>query len=137
MEYYKFHKDIPRLFMLPETVVLNAFHDKKRRYDYYRIAQLIEEENEKNPNRPPKGIVGEKPPLRTNESSGQRSDDEEDEEQPKNTEGAVIADNLLEDISSFNFKSVQSQQDEGKNHDRHRNPEDYEAKAAGLDVEVD
>jgi len=38
MEYYKFHKDIPRLFMLPETVVLNAFHDKKRRYDYYRIA---------------------------------------------------------------------------------------------------
>lgn len=37
-EYYKFHKDIPRLFMLPETCILNNFHDKKRRFDYYKIA---------------------------------------------------------------------------------------------------
>ena len=38
MEYYKFHRDNPRLFMLPETIVLDEFHTKKRRYDYYRIA---------------------------------------------------------------------------------------------------
>jgi len=37
-EYYKFHKDIPRLFMLPETIVLTNYHDKKRLIDYYRIA---------------------------------------------------------------------------------------------------
>jgi len=41
-EYYKFHHDIPRLFMIPTTIVLNNFHDKKRRIEYYRIAQLIE-----------------------------------------------------------------------------------------------
>lgn len=67
-EYYKFHQDIPRMFCLPETNILNNFHDKKRRIEYYRIAKLIEKENKKNPNRPPKGIVGDKPGLKTNES---------------------------------------------------------------------
>lgn len=33
-EYYKFHKDISRLFMLPTTNILNKFHDKKRRIYY-------------------------------------------------------------------------------------------------------
>ena len=37
-EYYKFHQDIPRLFMLPTTNVLNNYHDKKRRIEYFRIA---------------------------------------------------------------------------------------------------
>lgn len=48
-EYYKFHKDIPRLFMLPTTLILNNYHNKRRKYDYYRIAKLIEEENKMNP----------------------------------------------------------------------------------------
>lgn len=60
-EYYKFHKDIPRLFMLCESIIMNNFHDKKRRIEYYKIAQLIEDENKKHPERPPKGIVGDKP----------------------------------------------------------------------------
>ena len=30
-EYYKFHDDVTRLFMLPITLMLNKFHDKKRR----------------------------------------------------------------------------------------------------------
>ena len=64
-EYYKYHNDIPRMFMLPETNVLNNFHDKKRRIEYYRIAKLIEQENNKNPDKPPKGIVGDKPENKT------------------------------------------------------------------------
>ena len=33
-EYYKYHKDIPRLFMQPTTFVLNKYHDKKRKLIY-------------------------------------------------------------------------------------------------------
>lgn len=29
-EYYKYHREVPRLFMLPEIKVVNKFHDKKR-----------------------------------------------------------------------------------------------------------
>lgn len=44
-EYYKFHRDIPRLFMLPETYMVNYFYEKKRKLDYFRIAMIIEHEN--------------------------------------------------------------------------------------------
>lgn len=44
-EYYKFHQDIPRLFMMPTTHFLNNFHDKKRRIEYFRIAQIIDKDN--------------------------------------------------------------------------------------------
>lgn len=47
--------------MEPTCTVLNKYYDKKRKFEYYRIAKIIEDENRKNPNRPPKGIVGEKP----------------------------------------------------------------------------
>jgi len=30
-EYYKFHNDVPRMFMLPLITSLNKFHDKKRK----------------------------------------------------------------------------------------------------------
>ncbi|CAD8122540.1 unnamed protein product [Paramecium sonneborni] len=60
-EYYKFHNDIPRLFMLPAIIPLNYYHDKKRRLEYFRIAKLIAQENKNNPDKPPKGIVGDSP----------------------------------------------------------------------------
>ncbi|KAM3128369.1 hypothetical protein pb186bvf_019497 [Paramecium bursaria] len=60
-EYYKYHNDIPRMFMLPAVVSLNYYHDKKRRIEYYRIARMIDEENRNNPDKPPKGIVGDSP----------------------------------------------------------------------------
>ncbi|CAD8100966.1 unnamed protein product [Paramecium primaurelia] len=60
-EYYKFHNDIPRLFMMPAIISLNYYHDKKRRLEYYRIAKLIQNENKNNPDKPPKGIVGDSP----------------------------------------------------------------------------
>jgi len=45
-EYYKYHKDIPRLFMLPTTNIVNKYHDNKRRIEYIRITRLIKEEND-------------------------------------------------------------------------------------------
>lgn len=43
-EYYKFHKDIPRLFMLPICDSLNKYHDKKRRIEYFRIKKMLRDE---------------------------------------------------------------------------------------------
>ena len=43
-EYYKFHKDIPRLFMIPICDSLNKYHDKKRRIEYFRIKKMLREE---------------------------------------------------------------------------------------------
>lgn len=41
--------------------VMNNYHDKKRRIEYYKIVKIIEEENRKNPQKPKKAIVGDKP----------------------------------------------------------------------------
>jgi hypothetical protein len=46
-EYYKFHKDIPRVFALPTSNFLNKFHDKKRKIEYQRIKLLLFEEAQK------------------------------------------------------------------------------------------
>ena len=43
-EYYKYHKDIPRLFMIPITITLNKYLDKKRRMDYVKITKMLKEE---------------------------------------------------------------------------------------------
>lgn len=47
--------------MEPIITLLIKYYDKKRRYEYYRIARIIEEENNRNPNGPPKCIIGERP----------------------------------------------------------------------------
>ena len=54
----QFHRDVPRLFIEPQTTIINKYLDKRRKLDYYRIVRIIEEENKLNPSRPPKGIVG-------------------------------------------------------------------------------
>ena len=46
-EYYKFHRDIPRLFMLPTTKTMNKYHDKKRRVEYQRITRMLKEEEDR------------------------------------------------------------------------------------------
>jgi hypothetical protein len=46
-EYYKFHRDIPRVFALPTCNILNKFHDKKRKIEYQRIKFLLVEEAQK------------------------------------------------------------------------------------------
>jgi len=54
--------------MLPSAPVMEHMHIKKRKIEFYRIAKLFEEENKKNPTKPPKGIVGDVPAPGTEES---------------------------------------------------------------------
>ncbi|CAD8202137.1 unnamed protein product [Paramecium octaurelia] len=94
-EYYKFHTDIARLYMEPIATLLNKYYDKKRKYEYYRIAHLIEEENKKNPNRPPKGIVGERP-------SPANSQETQKEEESPTTAKRIRNIQILKDLSWLN-----------------------------------
>lgn len=47
VEYYKYHKDIPRSFMMPESDVVNGkphysdYHDKMRKVNYYKIKRFL------------------------------------------------------------------------------------------------
>lgn len=45
-EYYKFHKDVPRIFMYSIAKIMNNYHDKKRKIEYVRITKIIKEKNE-------------------------------------------------------------------------------------------
>ncbi|CAD8105711.1 unnamed protein product [Paramecium primaurelia] len=102
-EYYKFHTDIARLFMEPIATLLNKYYDKKRKYEYYRIARLIEEENKKNPNRPPKGIVGEQP------SPANSQETQKEEESPTATK-RIRNIQILKDLSWLNKSRLLNKQ---------------------------
>ncbi len=47
-EYYKYHKDIPRMFMVPVCNMMNKFHDKKRRIEYAKIKKMLNLETSSN-----------------------------------------------------------------------------------------
>ncbi|CAD8121622.1 unnamed protein product [Paramecium sonneborni] len=102
-EYYKFHTDIARLFMEPIAILLNKYYDKKRKYEYYRISRLIEEENKKNPNKPPKGIVGERP------SPANSQETQKEEESPTETR-RIRNIQILKDLSWLNKSRLQNKQ---------------------------
>jgi hypothetical protein len=40
-EYYKYHHDVPRLFMLPTSLTVSKYHDRKRRVEYVRITKML------------------------------------------------------------------------------------------------
>jgi hypothetical protein len=40
-EYYKYHKDISRLFMIPQSKTMNKYHDKIRKIEYRRITKML------------------------------------------------------------------------------------------------
>lgn len=42
-EYYKFHNEIPRIFIKEVCDIMNRYHDKKRKIDYYRIKKILRE----------------------------------------------------------------------------------------------
>lgn len=44
-EYYKYHEDVPRLFMMPVASVVHNYYDKKRRINYIKITRMLREEN--------------------------------------------------------------------------------------------
>ncbi|CAD8143340.1 unnamed protein product [Paramecium pentaurelia] len=61
-EFYKYHNDLPRFTVHKNIIIiLNLYYDKKRKFEYYKIQRQIEYENRNNPNKTPKGIVGDKP----------------------------------------------------------------------------
>ena len=43
-EYYKYHNDIPRLYMIPECRAFNEYHNNKRKYNYKIIKKLIRDD---------------------------------------------------------------------------------------------
>lgn len=61
-EYYKYHKEVPRLFMLPISHTMNNFHDKKRRIEYFKIKKMLNQQN--------KGVI-------TNNQQNERESTEE------------------------------------------------------------
>ena len=40
-EYYKFHEDVPRFFILPVAQVVYNYYDKKRRINYIRVTRML------------------------------------------------------------------------------------------------
>lgn len=44
-EYYKYHKEVPRMFMVPVSNLMNNYHDKKRRIEYFKIKKMLNEQN--------------------------------------------------------------------------------------------
>ena len=40
-EYYKFHEDVPRFFIMPIAHVVYNFYDKKRRINYIKITRML------------------------------------------------------------------------------------------------
>ncbi len=43
-EYYKYHNEIPRFFQKPHNHILNKFYDKKRRINYYKIKNILNQQ---------------------------------------------------------------------------------------------
>lgn len=66
-EYYKYHKDIPRLFMQSVGHIMNRFHDKRRRIEYHRIKKMLNLE------------TSSKESVETEEYSNSDGGDEDDE----------------------------------------------------------
>jgi len=65
-EYYKFHWDIPRLFMVPITEVINRYHDRKRRLQYIKVTKMLKDQKEaQNP-----------PPAKPNNDNKPKQDDQ-------------------------------------------------------------
>jgi hypothetical protein len=40
-EYYKYHKDVARIFKQPVCHIMNRFHDKKRHLEYLRLKKVL------------------------------------------------------------------------------------------------
>ncbi|CAD8137419.1 unnamed protein product [Paramecium octaurelia] len=98
VEFYKFHKDIPRWAVNEQIVfILNEFYNQRRKLEYYKIQHIIEQENQLNPNRTPKGIVGEQP--------------QESSSSPKSSqESGVVVGNVLDELATELKQRTQTQQ---------------------------
>jgi hypothetical protein len=43
-EYYKFHRDVPRLFELDVFKILGKYYDRLRHFDYKKIKMVLKDE---------------------------------------------------------------------------------------------
>ena len=43
-EYYKFHNDVPRLFMYSVAEIIHNYYDKKRRLNYIKVTKMLKGE---------------------------------------------------------------------------------------------
>ena len=87
-EYYKYHKEVPRLFMQPASGTINHFHDKKRRIDYYKIKRMLAEQK--------KGVI-----VTGNKDDAEifnESDDSERPEHSKDNKGEFFEKKLISHI---------------------------------------
>ncbi|CAD8144647.1 unnamed protein product [Paramecium pentaurelia] len=100
VEFYRFHKDIPRWAVNEQIVsILNEFYNQRRKLEYYKIQYIIEQENQQNPNRTPKGIVGEQP--------------QESQSTPKSSqESGQVVGNVLDELKNELKQRTQTQQSE-------------------------
>ncbi|CAD8056669.1 unnamed protein product [Paramecium sonneborni] len=101
IEFYRFHKEIPRWAVNEQIVtILNEFYNQRRKLDYYKIQHIIEQENQQNPNRTPKGIVGEQP--------------QESQSTPKSSqESGIVIGNVLDELINTELKQrTQTQESE-------------------------
>jgi hypothetical protein len=42
-EYYKFHEEVPRMFIKKSTKVINSFHNRKRKLKYVEVKRMMGE----------------------------------------------------------------------------------------------
>ncbi|CAD8170273.1 unnamed protein product [Paramecium pentaurelia] len=98
-EFYKFHNDLPRWAVSSSIVnILNEYYNQKRKLEYYKIQKIIDEENKNNPEKPPKGIVGDEP-IQTESTP------------PSHTiESGIIVGNVLDELQNTPSYSKQDQE---------------------------
>lgn len=47
VEYYKYHEDVPRAFILPEIKLVNNWYDKKRKIKYKEVVKQLKASGKK------------------------------------------------------------------------------------------
>lgn len=101
-EYYKYHKEVPRLFMIPLCHIMNNFHDKKRRIEYFKIKKMLNEQN--------KGVVTNNQQTNERETSEERKTSNFSEESEKNSQSKSEKKNSkLLDFLNFSSKELKEQ----------------------------
>jgi len=83
-EYYKFHNDVARLFMMPITNVVNKHHDKKRRLEYLRVTKLLKDEQEAKD---------------AKEGRTPKKSSKEDKEKKRDPKEFIISDRILDELN--------------------------------------
>ena len=48
-EYFKFHIDIPRMFLIEPANIIHRFHDTKRRLNYNKVKKMLNEDLKRSP----------------------------------------------------------------------------------------